>query len=153
MLEKKFPCWQSGLWTCHSVNFQDGQTNYGEFVTMMQSDKSGLGWQTMESSMNVPLREAPEVYWCLCRCKDIRYCSIWLLSWWFLSHRSQPSGKVCEPGRGECSLNSRGLVERLPAWHHAVMQIVQVCCMIYKNRAVVAIYVSVTGLLVATPAV
>lgn len=40
----------------------DGQTNYGEFVTMMQSDSSGLGWQTMESSMNVPLREAPEVY-------------------------------------------------------------------------------------------
>ncbi|CAD6204324.1 unnamed protein product [Miscanthus lutarioriparius] len=40
----------------------DGQANYGEFVTMMQSDNSALGWQMMESSMNVPLREAPEVY-------------------------------------------------------------------------------------------
>ncbi|EER94580.1 hypothetical protein BDA96_01G335800 [Sorghum bicolor] len=40
----------------------DGRANYGEFVTMMQSDNSGLGWQTIESSMNVPLREAPEVY-------------------------------------------------------------------------------------------
>ncbi|PAN48723.1 hypothetical protein PAHAL_9G401500 [Panicum hallii] len=40
----------------------DGQTNYSEFVTMMQSNNSGLGWQTMESSLNVPLREAPEVY-------------------------------------------------------------------------------------------
>jgi len=45
-----------------SVNFQDGQTNYSEFVTMMQSNNSGLGWQTMESGLNVPLREAPEVY-------------------------------------------------------------------------------------------
>jgi len=40
----------------------DGQTNYSEFATMMQSNNSGLGWQTMESSLNVPLREAPEVY-------------------------------------------------------------------------------------------
>jgi len=40
----------------------DGQTNYSEFVTMMQSNNSGLGWQTMESGLNVPLREAPEVY-------------------------------------------------------------------------------------------
>ncbi|CAL4932023.1 unnamed protein product [Urochloa decumbens] len=40
----------------------DGQTNYSEFVAMMQSNSSALGWQTMESSMNVPLREAPEVY-------------------------------------------------------------------------------------------
>ena len=52
-----------------SVNFQDGQTNYSEFVTMMQSNNSGLGWQTMESSLNVPLREAPEVYWCSCLAK------------------------------------------------------------------------------------
>ncbi|KAF8697779.1 hypothetical protein HU200_035265 [Digitaria exilis] len=40
----------------------DGQTNYPEFGTMMQSNNSELGWQTMESSMNVPLREAPQVY-------------------------------------------------------------------------------------------
>ncbi|RLN42011.1 calcium-dependent protein kinase isoform 1-like [Panicum miliaceum] len=40
----------------------DGQTNYSEFVTMMQSNNSGLGWQTMESGLDVPLREAPEVY-------------------------------------------------------------------------------------------
>ncbi|CAL4923563.1 unnamed protein product [Urochloa decumbens] len=41
---------------------EDGQTNYSEFVAMMQSNSSALGWQTRESSMNVPLREAPEVY-------------------------------------------------------------------------------------------
>ncbi|OEL28664.1 Calcium-dependent protein kinase isoform 1 [Dichanthelium oligosanthes] len=40
----------------------DDHTNYSDFVTMMQSNNSELGWQTMESGMNVPLREAPEVY-------------------------------------------------------------------------------------------
>ncbi|CAN6300282.1 unnamed protein product [Urochloa humidicola] len=40
----------------------DDHTNYSEFVALMQSNSSALGWQAMESSMNVPLREAPEVY-------------------------------------------------------------------------------------------
>uniref|UniRef100_A0A0E0F0F2 non-specific serine/threonine protein kinase n=2 Tax=Oryza meridionalis TaxID=40149 RepID=A0A0E0F0F2_9ORYZ len=40
----------------------DGQIDYAEFVTMMQSNNFGLGWQTVESSLNVALREAPQVY-------------------------------------------------------------------------------------------
>uniref|UniRef100_A0A0D9XLY9 non-specific serine/threonine protein kinase n=1 Tax=Leersia perrieri TaxID=77586 RepID=A0A0D9XLY9_9ORYZ len=41
----------------------DGQIDYAEFVTMMQNNKKlGLGWQTVESSLNVALREAPQVY-------------------------------------------------------------------------------------------
>uniref|UniRef100_A0A0E0IVQ2 non-specific serine/threonine protein kinase n=1 Tax=Oryza nivara TaxID=4536 RepID=A0A0E0IVQ2_ORYNI len=40
----------------------DGQIDYAEFVTMMQSNNFGLGWQMVESSLNVALREAPQVY-------------------------------------------------------------------------------------------
>ncbi|KAG8073291.1 hypothetical protein GUJ93_ZPchr0006g45916 [Zizania palustris] len=40
----------------------DGQIDYAEFVAMMQGSNVGLGWQTMESSMNVALREAPQVH-------------------------------------------------------------------------------------------
>ncbi|KAL5224760.1 hypothetical protein ABZP36_011399 [Zizania latifolia] len=40
----------------------DGQIDYAEFVTMMQSNNFGLGWQTVENSMNAALMEAPQVY-------------------------------------------------------------------------------------------
>ncbi|KAG8083963.1 hypothetical protein GUJ93_ZPchr0010g9265 [Zizania palustris] len=39
----------------------DGQIDYAEFVTMMQSNNFGHGWQTVESSLNVALMEAPQV--------------------------------------------------------------------------------------------
>ncbi|GJN30165.1 hypothetical protein PR202_gb18451 [Eleusine coracana subsp. coracana] len=40
----------------------DGQIDYAEFVAMMQGDKVGLGWQTMETSLDVTLRDAPQVH-------------------------------------------------------------------------------------------
>lgn len=40
----------------------DGQIDYAEFVAMMQGSNVGLGWQTMESSLNVALRDAPQVH-------------------------------------------------------------------------------------------
>jgi hypothetical protein len=66
--------------------------------------------------------------------------------------KSQPLGKVCESRRGECSLNSRKLVE---GWLPYSMQPCrQYRCalwsVVYKDKAVVIIHVSVTGLLVAT---
>lgn len=42
--------------------FQDGQIDYAEFVAMMQGNKVGLGWQQMESNLNVTLRDAPQVH-------------------------------------------------------------------------------------------
>ncbi|KAL6905256.1 hypothetical protein ACP4OV_002857 [Aristida adscensionis] len=44
------------------IENNDGQIEYAEFVATMQSNSSGLGWQAMESSLSVPLREAPRVY-------------------------------------------------------------------------------------------
>ncbi|KAL6641384.1 hypothetical protein ACP70R_019565 [Stipagrostis hirtigluma subsp. patula] len=50
--------------TCFEEMIQnnDGQIDYAEFVPTMQSNSSGHGWQALESSLNVPLREAPRVY-------------------------------------------------------------------------------------------
>ena len=42
--------------------FQDGQIDYVEFVAMMQGNKVGLGWQPMETTLNVTLRDAPQVH-------------------------------------------------------------------------------------------
>jgi len=42
--------------------FQDGQIDYAEFVAMMQGNKVGLGWQPMETTLNVTLRDAPQVH-------------------------------------------------------------------------------------------
>ncbi|RLN40827.1 hypothetical protein C2845_PM01G01820 [Panicum miliaceum] len=38
----------------------DGQIDYTEFVAMMQGNKVGLGWQPMETTLNVTLRDAPQ---------------------------------------------------------------------------------------------
>lgn len=40
----------------------DGQIDYAEFVAMMQGNKVGLGWQQMETTLNVTLRDAPQVH-------------------------------------------------------------------------------------------
>lgn len=40
----------------------DGQIDYAEFVAMMQGSKVGLGWQQMETTLNVTLRDAPQVH-------------------------------------------------------------------------------------------
>ncbi|CAL4928819.1 unnamed protein product [Urochloa decumbens] len=40
----------------------DGQIDYAEFVAMMQGNKVGLGWQPMETTLNVTLRDAPKVH-------------------------------------------------------------------------------------------
>lgn len=40
----------------------DGQIDYAEFVAMMQGSKIGLGWQPMETTLNVTLRDAPQVH-------------------------------------------------------------------------------------------
>jgi len=40
----------------------DGQIDYNEFVAMMQGNKVGLGWQPMETTLNVTLRDAPQVH-------------------------------------------------------------------------------------------
>ena len=46
-----------------SLYFQDGQIDYTEFVAMMQGIcNAGLGCQTMETSLNVTLRDAPQVH-------------------------------------------------------------------------------------------
>jgi len=40
----------------------DGQIDYNEFVAMMQGNKVGFGWQPMETTLNVTLRDAPQVH-------------------------------------------------------------------------------------------
>ena len=43
--------------------FQDGQIDYVEFVAMMQGIcNTGLGCKPMETSLNVNLRDAPQVH-------------------------------------------------------------------------------------------
>lgn len=51
----------NGCYLC----FQDGQIDYPEFVAMMQGNGGnniGLGRPTMETSLNVTLRDAAQVH-------------------------------------------------------------------------------------------